>query len=306
MGSAAVTFLTPYWSGREMMRIHLASIRAFHPGASIMVSKRGGGGDEMAEYRREFAIEYWLEDCGYTDAYLRLLQRCRTDLVCILDHDTVLLSALDPLLSQVSDNQCDLVGVEERIRWPNGAPGSTAPIGGWLRFAPGNVAANFLIFNWAAFRARWGLRGVFGTPDEDARHFDFDYGIGQHLRRHHYLRPYHAARYGIGNLLIADGRPIAWHQWYGAYRDRLDEQQGDLRALAAGGESRFLGDYPQLDFTAVTPAWDPDCDVAEECARARRERQLSPAAYLAPLRRAVSRDYRSAAARLAVAFESRG
>ena len=27
-----LSFLTPYWSGSEMMRIHLASLRRFHPG----------------------------------------------------------------------------------------------------------------------------------------------------------------------------------------------------------------------------------------------------------------------------------
>ena len=116
-----LSFLTPYWSGSEMMRIHLASLRRFYPAAPILVSKRGGDDGEMEAWRREFGIDYQLEECGYTDAYLRLLQRCKTQYVCVLDHDTVLLSGLEPLLQGLRDRRYDLVGIEERIRLPESA-----------------------------------------------------------------------------------------------------------------------------------------------------------------------------------------
>ena len=90
-----ISFLTPYWSGSEMMRIHLASLRRFHPGAPILVSKRGGDEGELATWRLQFGVDYRLEECGYTDAYVRLLQRCQTRYACILDHDTVLLAGLE-------------------------------------------------------------------------------------------------------------------------------------------------------------------------------------------------------------------
>ena len=158
-----VSFLTPYWSGAEMMRIHLASLRRFHPDAPILVSKRGGDDGEMAAWRREFGVDYQLEDCGYTDAYLRLLQRCQTQYACMLDHDTVLLSGLDSLLDGLREGRYDLVGIEERIRLPEHVGFDPWPeSNGWLRFAPGCTASNFLIFDWRAFESRWGLRGILG------------------------------------------------------------------------------------------------------------------------------------------------
>jgi len=268
-----LSFLTPYWSGSEMMRIHLASLRRFHPDAPILISKRGGDDGEMTRWRQQFGIEYWLEECGYTDAYLRLLQRCQTRYTCMLDHDTVLLSGLDSLLEGLSAGRYDLVGIEERIRLPERVgPEPWPQLNGWLRFAPGCTAANFLIFDWRAFESRWGLRGIFGERPSGTRHFDFDYGIGQRLPRHHYLLPYHIRKYGIGNLLKDGKRPVLWHQWYGSYRTRLAEtaidatgdRDAEVFAVAAAGEQAFIADYPNLALADPSPAWGPERDVVAE------------------------------------------
>jgi hypothetical protein len=268
-----LSFLTPYWSGSEMMRIHLASLRRFHPDAPIVISKRGGDDGELEAWRNEFGIDYTLEDCGYTDAYLRLLQRCQTRYACILDHDTVLLSGLDSLLDGLSKARYDLVGIEERIRLPEDVGRDPWPeSNGWLRFAPGCAASNFLIFDWQAFEKRWGLRGILGKRPSGTRHFDFDYGIGQRLLRHHYLLPFHIRKYGIGNLLKDGDRPVVWHQWYGSYRTRLAESGADasgdrdpaVLAVAQAGERAFIADYPNLALTDPSPAWGPERDVAAE------------------------------------------
>lgn len=271
-----ISFVTPYWSGQEMMRIHLESIRRFHPQAPILVSRRGGGAEEMETYRREFGVTYWLEEREFPDAYMRLLQRCETEYVCILDHDTVLLTSLDPYLKGLADGRYDMVGVEERIRMPDTIWKTHWPQwGGWLRFAPGCTAANFMLFNLRAFKSRWGLRGVFGKRPAGTLHYEFDYGIGQKLTRQHLLRPFHARKYGMGNLLADEGVPVAWHQWYGSYRTRLDPdpaaapdptQPADsvVYPVAQAGELAFIADYPKLDFSDLTPAWGPDIDIEVE------------------------------------------
>jgi hypothetical protein len=298
-----VTFLTPYWSGSEMMRIHLLSLRRFHPSAPILVSKRGGGRDELEALRREFGIEYWLEECSYTDAYLRLLERCPTAIACFIDHDAVLLSGLNGLIAGLAEGRYDLVGIEERIRLPETVQAAWGSNNGWLRFAPGQTASNFLLFDWHAFRSQWGLRGVFGQPTPGARHFDFDYGIGQRLRAHRYLRPFHASRYGMGNLLKDDGEPVLWHQWYGSYRTRLGANDVAERAIAEAGEKAFIVDYPNLEFGSVTPAWGPDCDVAAE--QQRLIADTAPPDGGARLRRAAGRHWRALKAKAVVGFERR-
>ncbi len=263
-----ISFLTPYWSGEEMMRIHLASVRRFHPHAPILVSKRGGGLEEMERHRREFGIAYWIEECGYMDAYLRLLERCETEYVCILDHDTVLLTALDGLRDAIAADSYDLVGIEERIRMPSGVPDIPSPpeSNGWMRFAPGCTASNFILFNWRRFKARWGLRGVIAARTDGAKDYEFDYGIGQKLPRHKYLLPYHAPRYGLGNLLRDGDTAILWHQWYGSYRTRLQPgaahpDESHLYSGAERGELAFVADYPVLDLSGLAPAWGPDQDI---------------------------------------------
>lgn len=300
-----VTFLTPYWSGSEMMRIHLRALRRFHPSAPILVSKRGGGRDEMEEFRREFDIEYWLEDCGYTDAYLRLLQRCTTRLACFIDHDAVLLSSLNGLMAGLVEGRYDLVGIEERIRLPESVASAFGDNNGWLRFAPGQTASNFILFDWQAFRSRWGLSGVFGQPTPGAHHFDFDYGIGQRLRVHRYLRPFHASRYGIGNLLRDDREPVLWHQWYGSYRTRIGAlDDSAIWSIAEAGEKNFLEDYPALSFGDVTPAWGPDRDIAAEQQRLKAQPPV-PLNRRTRLRRAAGRHWRAWKARAVVGFEQR-
>jgi hypothetical protein len=302
-----VSFLTPYWSGAEMMRIHLRSLRRFHPDAPILVSKRGGGRPEMEQYRREFGIRYWMEDCGYTNAYLRLLQRCRTRYVCILDHDTVLLANLNPLLDELREGKSGLVGIEERVRLPQTIEAAWPGSNGWLRFSPGNTAANFLMFDWTAFKQPWGLRGVFGRPTPGSRHFDFDYGIGQRLRDHLYLRPFHAPRYGIGNLLKHQDTPILWHQWYGSYRTRLAGDQAaerDLRAIAQRGEQAFIADYPELDFDGLSEAWGSTRDLATE-QRVLAARPTTLEHVASPWRRSAASHLRSLFAQAVVGLERR-
>ena len=267
----SISFLTPYWSGSEMMRIHLASIRQYYPAAPILVSKRGGGREEMERYGSEFGARYWIEDCSYVDAYLRLLQRCDTDYACILDHDVVLLCSLDRLWNDIVDGHCDLVGVEERIRAPSGMDdlGLAPQANGWMRFAPGCTASNFILFNWRDFKARWGLRGVLGRQGRNAKDYEFDYGIGQKLTRHKYLLPFHAPKYGLENVLKDGDAAILWHQWYGSYRTRLqpgasfpDESQ--MYSGVERGERAFIADYPNLDFSGLVPAWGPDRDIRAE------------------------------------------
>jgi hypothetical protein len=241
----------------------------------------------MEGHRAEFEIQYWIEDCSYEDAFLRLLQRCDTDYACILDHDTILLSSLEQLQNGIADGRYDLVGVEERIREPASVSGAWPMLysNGWMRFAPGCTASNFILFNWRAFEARWGLRGVIGERLRHARSYEFDYGIGQKLSRHKYLLPFHTRKYGLGNLLKDDDAAVLWHQWFGSYRTRLvaGASYPDRSAMYPGvekGERAFLLDYPNLDFSGLVPAWGPDRDIRAEQESIARDMRFTPGKFV--------------------------
>lgn len=287
-----LTFVTPYWVGHEMMRLHLESVRRFCPRSPILISKKGAGKEEMDTLARDFGVSFWLEECDYVDALLHLLRRCDTEYVCICDHDTVLLAAPDRLLKGLKHGEWDLVGVEERIRespdidWRT----SASQFNGWMRFAPGYMDATFLMFNLRQFKQKWGLRGVGASHPVGTLESEYHYGICEKLRRHKYLRPYHTARYGMGNLLMDEDTPALWHQWYGSYTQRLDGSQPEptiaglstTRAVAARGQSNFLGDYPDLDFRGLQPAWGPELDIEAE-------RKLVARAYPGVLQRTADR-----------------
>ncbi len=274
MRDPMISFLTPYWSGREMMRVHLRSFRAFFPTAPILISKKGGDREEMEDHRTTFGVRYWMEDCNYMDALLRLLSRCESDYVCITDHDTVLLGDPAPLLEGLARGRWDLVGIEERIRdHPAIDRSRLCPeYKGWMRLAPGYMDATFLMFNLRSFLRRWGLKGVQANQPCPAD-YEFHYGICEKLTQHKYLLPFHTQRYGIGNVLKDGDAVVLWHQWYGAYRARLRGPEADvhpgtdyLAAVVSAGEEAFLDDYPALDLSNLVPAWGPELDViAERC-----------------------------------------
>jgi len=284
MVSPSLSFVTPYLVGTEMMSLHLESIRRFYPDAPILVSTKAGSPMEMEDYRSRFGIDYWIEECCWDAAFGRLLRRCETEYVCVLDHDAILLSSLDPLLDGLMDNRHDLVGVEERVRVPDHIWKELwAPAGGWLRFAPGYMDATILIFNLRMFLRRWGLQGIRpsaalppGYPAEP------HYGLCERLRRHHYLRPYHARRYGLGNLLKNGETNVAWHSWYGSHRRRALGSSARspgvprdqvVRRVVEDAERAFLEDYPNLDLAQLEPAWWPDADIDAEKAAAAAEHQ---------------------------------
>jgi hypothetical protein len=268
MTGVAVTFVTPYWSAPEMMRLHLASIREFHRSSPILVSSRGPDRSEMERYREAFGIRYWLEDCNYVDALLRLLQRCETEYVCVSDHDVVLLASLEPLLRGLVEDRWNLVGIEERISVPpelgNGRE--------WLRYAPGYMDATLLIFNLRDFIARWGWRGIKGRGASGSRQWEYHYGICEKLTKHKYLRPFHARPYGLGNLVRDGESNILWHQWYGSHAARVAADGSRVSGLpdvidtVRESEAAFRRDYPNLNLSTVTPAWAPDREIEAEAA----------------------------------------
>ncbi|HEY5618692.1 MAG TPA: hypothetical protein VIK60_12170 [Vicinamibacterales bacterium] len=306
-----LSFLTPYWSGREMMRIHLSSIRKFYPTSPILVSKRGGEREEMDAHRAEFRIQYWLEECDYTDAVLRLLERCDTEYVCIVEHDAVLLSSLDGLLAGIVEGRWDLVGMEERVRDSPATAGTLPSTHGWWRFAPGQLSGPLLMFNWRDFKRRWGLPGVRGHRSYGAWEYEYDHGIGQKLIRHKYLLPFHTVKYGMGNILKDGDISVLWHQWYGSYRTRLggrdftvaDLDVNGLTGHARKSETAFLADYPNLDLSTLTPAWGPEFDIHEEQLAAEKACAGAFARGVARLRRWLRYDPAEAARRAATRLD---
>lgn len=288
MATPTLSFVTPYLVGADMMRLHLDAIRRFHPEAPVLVSTPGGTPLDLEDSWTRAGVRSWTEDCTYGEAVSRLLARCDTEYVCILDHDTILLTGLTPLVEGLVADRYDLVGVEERVRVPDRIWKALWPAsGGWLRFAPGYMDGTLLLFNLRAFRDRWGLGGIRpsgalppGYPIEP------HYGLCQKLTRHHYLRPFHTSRYGLGNLLRNGDTDVAWHSWYGSHRARaLGSAAGDsasgeppdhlVRGVVEAAERHFLEDYPDLDWSGLEPAWWPGADIDREKAAVAASRRAT-------------------------------
>ena len=254
-----LSFVTPYWSGAEMMRVHLASIRNVLPGLAHPRIEAGRRADGDGGYQLEFGVQYLARGIrlrgrtsstpGTVRNRVRVRRRTRYGV------------AIEPRQSAggARDGRWDLVGMEERVRDSPTAAAALPSTNGWWRFAPGQVAGPLLMFNWREFRRRWGMSGVRGRRSYGAWEYEYDHGIGQKLTRHKYLLPFHTTRYGMGNLLKDGDAAVLWHQWYGSYRTRFDGQRRGRRSAtgrscrARGarqeGEAAFLADYPDLDLS---------------------------------------------------------
>lgn len=255
----SISFLTPYWNGDDMMRIHLTSIRKFFPDAPILISKLNTGLDENEEtaklelLKQEFGIQYWIDNAYYVEAMKHLYEKVETDLVCILDHDVVLLDDIHYLVNGIG-KEWDLVGIEEKIHHPWADT--------WMRFAPGNMDMTFMIFDLKDFVAKYGYEGIAFTGDRTGhKSQEYHYGLCERLPRHKYLLPYHTEKYGLGNLLKDGDKNVVWHQWYGSYQKRnVDNPRLDRVAMFGGkeylqkAERAFLSDYPNLDFNNIRSA----------------------------------------------------
>ncbi|MGQ0522459.1 MAG: hypothetical protein ACT4P8_02225, partial [Betaproteobacteria bacterium] len=141
---------------------------------------------------------------------------------------------------------------------------------GWMRLAPGYMDATFLMFNLRSFGEKWRLNGI-RAKQPHPPDFECHYGICEKLTRHKYLRPHHTRRYGVGNVLKDGETAVLWHQWFGAYRVRLQGPDAaglpgaaDLAEVVRTGEEAFLKEYPALDLSELRPAWGPEFDAAAE------------------------------------------
>lgn len=251
-----ITFLTPYLNGEDMMKIHLSSIRKYFPNSPILISKSGGHEDEMLRHKEEFGIQYWMDEKFYVESMNALYTRVETDLVCICDHDFVLLDDISYLIDGVGEDY-DIVGIEERIHHPWADT--------WMRHAPGYMDMTFMIFNLKDFVSKYGYDGIrIDKKKEDLpghTTHEYHYGLCEKLPRHKYLRPYHTEKYGMGNLLKDGDKNIGWHQWYGSYRIRPITAESDRvfhfggKEYLRGAEEAFLADYPNIDITNIRSAF---------------------------------------------------
>ncbi|KKQ94558.1 hypothetical protein A2865_04690 [Candidatus Woesebacteria bacterium RIFCSPHIGHO2_01_FULL_39_17] len=248
-----ISFVTPYLSGTKWLELHLASIRKFHLHADIVISAPDESARKIVE---RFGGRYFDNNRDYFQAIAFLFETAKHDTIVLSDCDTVLFAKIDYLAAKLKD--FDLVGIEERIRH--------ATKDRWFRFAPGYTDLTFIIFSRAKARANnpsWPHFPPF-TPTPKNQNNEDHYTFCELMSKHYYLRPYTTTKYGLGNLIRDGDKNILWHQWFGSWekrasfiseREREDNPYKNMAELIAA-ESRFLADYPQLDFSQVKKAFE--------------------------------------------------
>jgi hypothetical protein len=247
-----ISFVTPYLSGTKWLELHLSSIRKFHPHAEIVISAPDNSVKRMVE---QFGGRYFANNTEYWQAVEFLFRTATHDTVVLCDCDTVLFSGVDHLVDKLAD--FDFICIEERIRH--------AGKNRWFRYAPGFVDWNFFMVSQDNARAKilsWPKLPSY-TPSSNNQNNEEHYATCQLLPKHYYLRPYTTTKYGLGNLIRDGDKNILWHQWFGSWekrasfiseREREDNPYKNMSELIAA-ESRFLADYPQLDFSQIKKAF---------------------------------------------------
>lgn len=245
-----ISFLTPYLSGLKWLELHISSIKKFHPDSEIIISAVN---DEGANIAKKHGALYLNERLEFIPAAESLFSKAKNDVIVFSNHDTVLFSNINYLAEKLND--FDLIGIEERIKWPDRE--------GWFRYAPGYMDLTLMMFSRTNAKSKMPTWPKFSpsNPKAQNRNHELHYGLCEALPKHYYLKPFGVKKYGIGNLIRDGSENILWHQWFGSWKKRggfMDKSKPEANPYKtlkeqSRAEQRFFDDYPKLDLDKAKP-----------------------------------------------------
>lgn len=213
------TFLITYYANKPLLDLCLASIKKFHPEASIIISQDTKDDTDLSGYKViRHTMGNWGEVCE------GLMRACETDIGIFIEHDCFLLKSLNDLVAKIGEY--DLVGIEDNI------PG--------LRHSPGFAAQSFLIFDVKKFK-ELGVENLYVRKDEKlfgCQNTEAAYGISQTLDKKFYL-PVKKSGYGHGTFY----GDYVHHFWYGSFPKRNVSGDNVSAEWLAKEQERLLNNY---------------------------------------------------------------
>ena len=264
-----LTFCIAHFNAPDFLDATLHSIRRFHPGAPVIVA------DASSEWRQYVAAK---SVCRRHSAELHplatrhrhtgllnyMFRRIRSRVAIFLDQDCVLLDSLDPLIQQIQSGKV-LAGPRDEFyaTHPNLCGHYPQMTGRAFRTRPEFVHASLMVMD--APRVRdWSSKPFIWHAEWGKHPLERYYGLTELVRRNQpdgvvMLNAKHTG-YGLGQIYLFNGCPLAYHQWYSGQvygKDVKMDSLFDADWLRAEMK-RFLDDYwaGKVDFKLASTIQD--------------------------------------------------
>jgi hypothetical protein len=261
----SISFCIAHFNSPEFLDAALHAIRRFHPDARVIVADASS---EWREYlaaksvcqRHRAELHPLATRHRHTGLLNYMFRQIRSRVAVFLDQDCVLLDSLDPLIQQVVSGKV-LAGPRDEFHatHPNLCARYPQMTGRAFRTRPEFVHASLMVMDVPRVR-QWSARPFIWRTEWGAHLLERYYGVTQLVRQNQpdgvlSLDSEHTG-YGLGQVYIFNGSPIAYHQWFsGQVYGKTDKMEGALDADWLRDEmKRFLRDYwnDKLDFKPVS------------------------------------------------------
>jgi hypothetical protein len=258
---ASITFCIAHFNSPEFLGATLHAIRRFHPAARVMVADASSAWCEYLA-AREVCARYGAElhplagRHRHTGLLNYLFRRVRSQVAVFLDQDCVLLASLDPLIRLIESGKI-LIGPRDEFftTHPNLCERYPQMTRVAFRKRPEFVHASLMVMNAPRVRV-WSAKPFIWRAEWGTHPLERYYGLTELVRRNQSnglltLDAEHTG-YGLGQICIFNGTPIAYHQWFSG---QVYGQAGKLENIFDADwlrdeMKRFLRDYwnDKVDF----------------------------------------------------------
>jgi hypothetical protein len=258
---ASVTFCIAHFNSPEFLGATLHSIRRFHPAARVIVADASSVWPEFLAAKKVCA-KYGAEfhplagKHRHTGLLNYMFRRIRSRIAVFLDQDCVLLASLDPVIRLIESGKI-LIGPRDEFftTHPNLCERYPQMTGQAFRTRPEFVHASLMVMDAPRVRA-WSIKPFIWRTEWGKHPLERYYGLTELVRQNQpdailTLDSEHTG-YGMGQVYIFNGSPVAYHQWFsGQVYGKTDKMEGTLDANWLRDEmKRFLRDYwnDKVDF----------------------------------------------------------
>jgi hypothetical protein len=264
---ASITFCIAHFNSPEFLDAALHAVRRFHPEARVMVADASS---EWREYvaakavcrRHRAELHPLAGKHRHTGLLNYMFRRIRSRIGVFLDQDCVLLASLDPVVRLIESGKI-LVGPRDEFRTihPNLCGRYPQMTGHAFRTRPEFVHASMMVMDVPRVR-QWSAKPFIWRAEWGKHPLERYYGLTELVRQNQAdgvltLDSVHTG-YGLGQIYLFDGCPLAYHQWYsGQVYGQTGKMDAVLDADWLRAEmKRFLDDYwnNKVDFQQASTA----------------------------------------------------
>ena len=264
---ASITFCIAHFNSPEFLDATLHAVRRFHPAARVMVADASSVWCEFLAAKKVCArhgaeLHPLAGRHRHTGLLNYMFCRILSHVGIFLDQDCVLLASLDPVIRLIESGKI-LIGPRDEFftTHPNLCERYPQMTGQAFRTRPEFIHASLMVMDAPRVRA-WSAKPFIWRAEWGTHPLERYFGVTQLVRQNQpdgllTLDSAHTG-YGLGQIYLFNGCPLAYHQWYsGQVYGQTVKMDAVFDADWLRDEmKRFLRDYwdGKVDFKLASTA----------------------------------------------------